>query len=308
MNTPILQTKFVATEKSISKQCGHDIPYPIRVFSLTQLGIDKIALTKVLSDNIKNLAWDYYDLRKAQLKLLKHALPQHLAALKELEDAYYMGHEKITVLQPYIDLLSPAALREFKDLKPHRRRAICQFTAHRAPENQWNIERIVEQGFTQNVVDYRLQARVFKQTPETVSQHPAFQHLLQQLICLTLEFRPKAKRIKLVAHEMATVARDDKPGDNSPEGIHQDGSQFIVSALVIERKGVLEGRSQIMGPDKKTMYFDYILKEGEGIFQKDLNTTLWHRVTSIYRDPNAGLEMGERNILGFDIDVMEEED
>ena len=38
----------------------------------------------------------------------------------------------------------------------------------------------------------------------------------------------------------------------------------------------------------------------------DLDTTLWHRVTSIYKNPNYEEEYGERNILGFDIDVMEE--
>lgn len=296
--------QFIETEQTLSEKNNTVIKHPIRVFSLDGLGVDKKTLIDLLSRNVPDLKWDFYDMRKAQLLFLENHFPDEKTYLKKIGNDYYLGNDGQEKIQYLIDALPLALFNEFKKIAPHRRRSICQFILHKE-ENKWQVQRIFEEGFSQDVDDYRLEDRVFHQTNKVTTTHPVFISLLQALARLTNEFRPKAKKLKLVAHEMATVTTRDTPGDNSPEGIHQDGSEFIVSALVIERKEVKDGRSHIYAPDKKTKYFDYILQPGEGIFQADKGTDLWHRVTSIYLDPNSTIERGERNILGFDIDVIE---
>jgi len=259
------------TEKSIGLNAGVELNHPIRVFSLEQLDVDRSQLIPLLTKNIDDLQWDFYDVRKAQLNHLKKHVQEQIDA--------------------------------FHKIKPHRRRSICQFIVSKT-ETSWKIERIYEKDFSQDVEDYRLSGRVFAQTNESYTEHPEFQKLIAGLANMTQEFRPNATEIKIVAHEMAVVTEKGVPGDNSPEGVHQDGSEFIVSALVLERKGILGGKSLIFGPDKKSMYFDYILQEGEGLFQQDKGTDYWHKVNSIYLDPASDIVRGERNILGFDIDVI----
>ncbi|MCR2089001.1 2OG-Fe dioxygenase family protein [Campylobacter upsaliensis] len=62
---------------------------------------------------------------------------------------------------------------------------------------------------------------------------------------------------------------------NSPEGIHQDGMDFIMSAFVVERKNIRGAKSIIYMEDKKTRIFETILKDGQGILQVDANSPLW---------------------------------
>jgi hypothetical protein len=50
---------------------------------------------------------------------------------------------------------------------------------------------------------------------------------------------------------------------------------------VIERAGIVGGESIVYGPDKKTEYLRRTLQAGEGIFQADKGSELWHYVTSI---------------------------
>lgn len=294
---------FLATEKSLSKTTGIDILHPIRVFTLEGMGVDKNALLDLLSANVENLKPDEYDFRKTQLLFLKATLPHEQAYIDKIDSDYYLGNGKADVLQPLIAQLSTIQLEEFNKLFPHRKRAICQFELTKNG-GDWSIERIYDNGFTQDVEDYRLEARVFHQTDEKITQNADFRSFLKALAKLTAEFKPQARKLKMVAHEMSVVTTRTTPGNNSPEGIHQDGSEFIVSAMVIERKGVLEGSSHIYGPDKQTKYLDYVLQPGEGVFQADKGTDMWHRVTAFHLDPQSNLEYGERNILGFDIDVI----
>lgn len=291
------------TEKSIGLNAGVELNHPIRVFSLEQLDVDRSQLIPLLTKNIDDLQWDFYDVRKAQLNHLKKHVQEQREAIHAITEEYYLGNSSIEVLSPFIEQLSDEQLDAFHKIKPHRRRSICQFIVSKT-ETSWKIERIYEKDFSQDVEDYRLSGRVFAQTNESYTEHPEFQKLIAGLANMTQEFRPNATEIKIVAHEMAVVTEKGVPGDNSPEGVHQDGSEFIVSALVLERKGILGGKSLIFGPDKKSMYFDYILQEGEGLFQQDKGTDYWHKVNSIYLDPASNIVRGERNILGFDIDVI----
>lgn len=90
---------------------------------------------------------------------------------------------------------------------------------------------------------------------------------------------------------------------NSPEGIHQDGMDYIVSALVVERNNVSGGKSIIYGADAITPLLNITLQSGQGIFQPDKGTELWHEVTPISLiNPN---EPGYRSTIGFDVLILE---
>jgi hypothetical protein len=185
-------------------------------------------------------------------------------------------------------------------LAPFRRRAIAAFVAERS-NNGWRIEQQPSSIFCMNVADRRASGRVFPAISERVSEDPAFRQLLAGIAGMTRSVRPEIRRLKITAHQISIVARSRVPASNSPEGIHQDGADFIVSALVIARENVKGGVSNIYGPDRQTRYLRVLLQPGQGIFQRDAGSTLWHDVTPISVEPNA--TCGVRNIFGFDITV-----
>ncbi|MEM8907566.1 MAG: 2OG-Fe dioxygenase family protein, partial [Bacteroidota bacterium] len=122
------------------------------------------------------------------------------------------------------------------------------------------------------------------------------------------ELRDKSSQIKglnIIVHHTLVYCYSDQLATNSPEGIHQDGMDYIVSALVMERHNIAGGRSVIYGNDMQTKVMETTLQSGQGILQPDLGTELWHEVTAI-RCKNAQ-KLGYRSTIGYDITVIDPE-
>ena len=113
----------------------------------------------------------------------------------------------------------------------------------------------------------------------------------------------KKSKFAITAHHTLIFCENGRKSTNSPEGIHQDGMDFIMSAFVIDRQNINGAKSIIYANDKKTKIFETILKNAQGIIQPDLNSELWHEVTEISQI-NIN-EVGYRSSVGFDIEVLE---
>lgn len=100
-------------------------------------------------------------------------------------------------------------------------------------------------------------------------------------------------------HQVRLISYLNKISDNAPEGIHRDGADYIVSALILNKNNILNGKSIIYDQDKNKLD-EYQLELGEFIFQEDKN--LWHDITPILADNDY---FGYRDILGFDLKIIE---
>ena len=105
----------------------------------------------------------------------------------------------------------------------------------------------------------------------------------------------RIREIDVHLHQVRQTTYPEISSHNSPEGIHRDGCDYIVSALVIMRNNITGGESIIYDKNKKTKY-RAILDDQEGIYQED--TEQWHYVTPIQR---IGDGLGFRDVLGIDI-------
>ena len=113
------------------------------------------------------------------------------------------------------------------------------------------------------------------------------------------------KKIKIICQQVGIVTDPDQIVSNAPEGIHQDGCDYIVSALVIERKFITGGQSVVFGPDKSTEYLRHTLQDGQGIFQANMGSPLWHVVEPIQPESMDQAVPGIRDIIGYDTWVEE---
>jgi len=150
--------------------------------------------------------------------------------------------------------------------------------------------------FVQEVDDFRKEAREFQPLEERVMDDTLFQ-LITQLGALVLTHQMKASLIHFHLHQVRLLAYPGLPADNAPEGIHQDGADWIVSALVLNKNQVREGRSMVYNQNKQAIY-GTCLEEGEFLFQNDRD--LWHDATPIQSVEGY---VGYRDILGFDFKV-----
>lgn len=294
---------YLETEKSISEKTGMDIQYPIRVFNLEGIGIDKQAFIDFLAPNYYRLEWDYYDVRKEQIDFLKSNCPDYEKLLTDIYPDYYAGKIPFSDLKEIIDTLSKRKRQVFDAIKPSRNRSVSTFYLHKEKNGLWRIEQRPTEVFTQNVDDYRAVSRIFPPTINSIATHPLFEQFLVKTAQMVEEIQPTVKTIEIINHETGILATDDRPGDNSPEGIHQDGVDYVVSALVISRKNIKGGVSTIFGRDKMTKIYSKTLQVGEGIFQADKGTELYHNVSKVFKKERKD-DIGFRYILGLDINVM----
>jgi len=105
----------------------------------------------------------------------------------------------------------------------------------------------------------------------------------------------KIKEVDIHLHQIRQTSYSGISAHNSPEGIHRDGCDYIVSAMVIMRNNVLGGESIIYDKNKMINY-KTILDDQEGLYQEDMKQ--WHYVTPI---ETIGKVLGFRDILGVDI-------
>ena len=269
--------KYLIDERAISRKIGRIIPHPIRLFNLTGLGVNQVRFINDLAPTFETLPWDNYDVeRKQALFLITHGQP---------------------------NTWLPKNKTEYDAIAPYRRRAIARFIVEDGV-----VARTPAKTFSQSVGadDYRSQKRVFSEMSTFVVQHPEFQKLLDSVIHMVRNARPDTSKMILTAHQVGTVARPGKKGDNAPEGIHQDGADFIVSAIEVEQRGIRGGLSTVYFHTPENTYVKCLERDlgaGEGIFQADKGSPLWHDVSPIVLIPDAGYEQGTRNTFGFDITV-----
>jgi hypothetical protein len=154
--------------------------------------------------------------------------------------------------------------------------------------------------FKQDVEDSRKNWRNFESIEYKYINSELIIDLIGQISLLSIiNSKKKVNSIDISVHQVRQMCYPNITAHNSPEGIHRDGADYIVSALIINRTNINGGMSIIYDENKNKIH-ESILKEGEGIFQEDKK--LWHYVEKIESINNF---IGYRDILGFDIILNE---
>lgn len=299
------------TEKEISIKLQRTIQAPIRIGTLKDLEIDTAKFIPFFKPFFEtDLIDDVYLVKNNQMFFLKAIFINEKTDLEKLHKDYFEGKLSEIVLKPWIDKLSKSQKEEFLRLsKITRQRNISSFTLEKKDSN-YIIERVKAVSFKQDVTDFRVWQRVFKQASKECVENELFKKLLKKVFLLVSAIHTDTRKIKVTSHFMRTISDYEIIGENSPEGIHEDGAQYIISALVINRSNITGAETQIFEEisGKKEIIFNKVLESGEFAFQADtgeevkFGNDLWHYVTPI--QPVNKAEKGVRDIIGFDIEIL----
>ena len=158
--------------------------------------------------------------------------------------------------------------------------------------------------------DGRSITRVFAEAPTDVLATEVFKKVLVAFAKLVTGIEPDVERLTLTAHFMRSLPHREVVAENSPEGVHEDGAAYIVSALVVERHNLQGAVSQVheRHADGRTeLLLEHTLQPGEFLFQADtgeehtFGNDLWHYVTPMALSDAS--RAGWRDIVGFDIEL-----
>lgn len=303
-DTMEISIPYVITETDLSLEPGMVLHAPIRIFSLGSFGVSVEALKKDLGHTYETLQWDYYDVRRQQLAVLEEIYSGEGEKLKPHLESFYKGVTTLDDVEKYFGKMNADQYQRISRITPFRKRAFTKFVLRFNENSEYEMIKVPVEEFKQDTDDYRAWSRKFRELDDEVVNNPMFISLLNGIVRIILEVEPGLRAIEIGVHQVSIIAREKEPVTNSPEGIHQDGSKYIVSALVIEKRNITGGVSNIYLDDKgENKILSFELSEGEGLFQIDQGSVLWHDISPIYinNTENGG---GCRNILGFDINII----
>jgi 2OG-Fe dioxygenase len=286
---------------------------PICVFHVGEFG--KIAQDYLI--NIKSqffdLTPDMYLLRQKQLEFLIENGQQKSNKTRmddncEFFSNYFAGDLDASCLNHLLNELDNKQLSAYKAIKPSRQRSIADFKLFCTP-SEIQIERITKSGFQQQHAlissatkqrDWRICERHFTQADDLFVSEGLY-HIIRGVANKILKCNPDIMSFDLAVHFTHITSTIDAISSNSPEGIHQDGMDYIVSALVVNRENALGSKSIIYGKDKTTPLLETTLMPGFGILQPDKDTDLWHCVEPIV--PENTTVTACRSTIGFDFAI-----
>lgn len=189
---------------------------------------------------------------------------------------------------------------------PSRSRKFCHYKINIKNENDYLVSLVDNNKFKQNTTDFRKNERVFKIMDVKYLTSDWLLKFVVNLTALSYENEKLKNEISkneilkkycnVYVHQIRQMVTKNNISHNSPEGIHRDGCDYIVSAYIINKFN-MQGSNSLIYDENKQKIYDTILNENEGIYQEDKK--LYHYVDQVkIIDDNY---IGYRDILGFDI-------
>ncbi len=273
--------------------------FPINIFSLSDLGIYHDDYLKKLKLFYGEYEYDEYLYRQNIIQsFLSRGWLNVFSDKKFIED-FYLGGD--------LDLFKnrvPIELESFPSIIKYRRRMVCYFKVSKSGEVKRHFPSEFKQAKaikSDDGFDFRIYPRKFKDAPDELIDDDTIK-IVKYFSYIIFNRSNKCSEIIVSVHYTIIDAIDGNKTSNSPEGIHQDGMDFIISALVMERVNIKGGVSNIYYPNVSNKIIEVELKEGFGLFHQDLNTDIWHEVTNI--EPKNVILPGYRSTIGFDFEVI----
>ncbi|ODU43683.1 2OG-Fe dioxygenase family protein [uncultured Aquimonas sp.] len=166
----------------------------------------------------------------------------------------------------------------------YRRRRHAVFAASRAR----GIERLRDAPHYQALHYNRLNGgieRWFQPILPDIADSAAFRALSEFAHALFSKLAPEVERWQIEAHQFRIEALPGQPGQPTPEGVHRDGVDYVLVALV-DRHNIHEGTTTIHAADG-TQLGAFTLTEALDIALVD-DQRVWHGVTAVEPlDPDA---------------------
>ena len=277
-----------------------------RKFSVKEFGIETPTFVNEIDPLLDHLEWDLFDVRSQHFNALQHAYPQKRVKLQSTFPEYYSGQIEFEEwVISSVGSVSDDIYERLATISPFRKRAMSQFSVQFDHSNP-NITRKDASPYIQDDIGKytRSLPRSYPESPEKIIQNPSVLRLVEEFSSLIKKIRPETEKLTVKVHPTSVVCRPSQQSKPSLEGIHSDGADYIVSALVVSRKGIVGGESIVYDNDRKTELLRTLLQPGEGIFQNDKH--LFHDVTPIAKQKSSEGTEGIRNMIGFDF-ILENE-
>jgi hypothetical protein len=288
-----------------STPSSNHAPGPINEFNLCDFGIDLDVFLQQIGPTFESLPVDIYEKRRQEVSFLKNRFPEHQAVLNTFFFDYMSSKASLNDLSNIITTLSGSELFALEQVGAVRHRSIAKFDVSFNEENQkdaksmFKIERVSAAGFVQMTnksADFRAIPRYFAEASEQVTNNGSVQKLLRSVVAKVKEQRHEPiHSLELTLHQVI-VSVDAETPFILPDGVHQDGADYIVSAIPVIMSNVVAPLSTVYDANLNPI-LETQLGIGQGLLHDD--RTYWHSVSTLCSSNAAG----KRGTLGLDVQL-----
>lgn len=295
-------------------------PHFLCFYGPESVGVTPEELRNELSPYYFDLPYDWYDVRREHVRQILSFMKSHpklgpfyLNYTVPLQQ-YFTGHKPFSGLPR--DLLAyiygdRSLINSLEGYGPYRKRAMEKTLYSLTPEGEFIlVDRgkgsITESNLTE---DSHVFERQYVRIPRGLGDNLTFQKIIQFALQKISGLRPNAKYFQLDVHLMRLVVRPGREVTNTPEGFHQDDSDFIQTLMV--HRGFINGATThvaLKGASGSALFAEHTLLPGQCVLMQDKTEEggYYHRVTKASVAPRV-TENQHRDILGLDIKVVEQD-
>jgi hypothetical protein len=268
----------------------------INQFSLKQIGIDHDNLVSELAPSFSELPIDGYEKRRQQVEFLKHCLPSKKLELEKFMPEYFFSKASLTGIGDLLAFCSPQQLLQLESTGERRYRSIAKFEVVFRAGASISIKRVPADAFVQTTYssrDLRQLPRFFAETKDEVAAHPYIQRFIRFAAQQTKELNTDLQKLTITLHQVCVRVGAASPF-TLPDGIHQDGVDYVIPAVPVILQDVQVPVSTVCDKETRALV-QARLGIGDGLFHDD--RIYWHNVTPVI----ATAACGRRSTFGLDI-------
>jgi hypothetical protein len=213
---------------------------------------------------------------------------------------YFCARSSLKDVSDILIALSSQELIELESIGDVRHRSIAKFNVFFHVLKFPEIERVSAGAFVQqsaSKADLRAVPRFYSEVSDELVNHSGLRQLLRFVSLLTRGIRKTTHKLQITLHQVSVSALAGE-AFVSPEGIHQLGVDYLVSAIPLSDEKVAQPLTSVYDASEKLL-LKTRLKVGEGLFHDD--KLYKHSLSPLQATANQG----RRCLLGFDIKVLD---
>lgn len=273
---------------------------PITEFNLADMGIDQARFIDDIVPGFSELKLDGYEKRRQEAAYLKGHFPEHLAQLEKFQFDHMCLKASLADVAHLTSQLTEAQKGELEKIGAVRFRAIAKFEVsfnNNTPSPR--IKRVLASGFVQMTsakADFRAMPRYFEEASDDLTDDIEIRQMLRFVASKVRSQHASAIQCMFITLHQVSVKVDAATPFHLPDGIHQDGADYIVSAIPVIMSGVNAPLSTIYDANLRPV-LETKLGVGQGLLHDDRN--YWHSVSDLHASGAAG----QRSTIGLDVQL-----
>ena len=204
-----------------------------------------------------------------------------------------------------LEKLNDDEMDVFQSIGVSKKRSLSILGFNKLNNKEWTVDHLKNAPtYAQQTDDYRNMPRDYPTVDDDLFQYLYDVKFFEGCLSVILDNRPNVTRIQTsLIQNLDFCEPDNHERYLAPEGVHQDGVEVVIPAIIVRKTNVVGANSQLyLEDDLVNPIWERSLENGEGTIMTDTGSPYYHAISCI--QPQEKTKRAERGYLGFDLQLF----